>query len=175
MGLDTIFVRTSKEAYSMLDKYRDDRYIKINLEEVAYFRKFWSLLYRFNYGDANYGNWVEVPMEKIAQLRNEAKQTILKVENYLRGKGHIINHSLLERVKFDGDSSSWLELDECISLHDVQFTDDIERECDDVCNSVYEESDAYLFRKVVTLYQKFSDILENTDFDKEVILMESDW
>lgn len=173
MGLDTLFVRTSKEAYSMLDKYRDNKYIKINLEEVAYFRKFWSLLYRFDYGDENYGNWVEVPMEKIAELRNEAKQTILKVENYLRCEGHIINRSPLERVQLEGDYSKWL--DDCISLQDVKFTDDIESECDDICNSVYEETDAYLFRKVVTLYQKFSDILENTDFDKEVILMESDW
>ena len=173
MGLDTLLVRTSKEAYSMLDKYRDNKYIKINLEEVAYFRKFWSLLYRFDYGDENYGNWVEVPMEKIAQLRNEAKQTILKVEDYLKRNGHIIHRSPLERVQLEGDYSKWL--DDCISLQDVKFTDDIESECDDICNSVYEESDAFLFRKVVTLYQKFSDILENTDFDKEVILMESDW
>jgi len=173
MGLDTTFCRISKEAFPLMEKYECDKYIRIQPEEVAYFRKFWSLLNRFDYGDENYGKWIEVPMEKIAQLRNEAKQTILKVENYLREGGHTINRSPLERVKLEGDYSDWL--DKCISLQDVKFTDDIESECDDVCNSVYEEPDAFLFRKVVTLYQKFSDILENTDFDKEVILMESDW
>lgn len=173
MGLDTTFCRISKEAFPLMEKYECDKYIRIQPEEVAYFRKFWSLLNRFDYGDETYGKWVEVPMEKIAQLRNEAKQTILKVEDYLRDGGHVINRSPLERVPLEGDCSKWL--DKCISLQDVKFTDDIESECDNVCNSVYEEPDAFLFRKVVTLYQKFSDILENTDFDKEVIIMESDW
>lgn len=180
MGLDTYFVRTSRNAFEIYkqnlseDGYgQKDSYINIRMDEVAYFRKFWSLLHRMNYRDEDYGKYVEVPMGKIVELRNEAKKTIMMVEKYLKEKGWEIEHSPLERVSIEGDYTKWL--DECISLKNGVFTESLEDECDAICNEVYEESDAFLFRKVVTIYQKFSDILENTDFNKEIILHESDW
>lgn len=173
MGLDTYFFRSSREAEEVLKKYEDNKYIRVNREEVAYFRKFWGLLNRFNYGDVEYGTYVEISKEKIVELRDEAKKTIMLVEKYLTENGWEIAHSPLERVKLNGDYTKWL--DECIVLKNGIFTEALESECDSVCNEVYEESDSFLFRKVITLYQKFSDILDSTDFDKEIILMESDW
>lgn len=173
MGLDTYFFRSSREAEEVIKKYEDSKYIRVNREEVAYFRKFWSLLNRFNYGDAEYGTYVEIPKEKIVELRDEAKKTIMMVEKYLTENGWEIEHSPFERVKLEGDYTKWL--DECIVLKNGIFTEALEEECDSVCNEVYEENDSFIFRKVVTLYQKFSDILDSTDFDKEIILMESDW
>lgn len=173
MGLDTIFARISKEAFPLMEKYENDKYIHIEREEVAYFRKFWSLLNRFDYGDDEYGKWVEVPMDKLIELRNEAKKTILMVLKYLKEQGWEIEHSPLERVLLDGDYTKWL--DKCLTLKNGIFTEALEDNCDTICNEVYEESDAFLFRKVVTLYQKFSDALEQTNFDTEMIIMESDW
>jgi hypothetical protein len=173
MGLDTHFARISKEALTLMEKYKNDKYIHIEHEEVAYFRKFWSLLNRFDYGDDKYGEWVEVPLDKIISLREEAKKTILMVLKYLKEQGWEVDHSPLDRVGLEGDYTKWL--DECITLKNGVFTESLEDSCDAICNEVYEESDAFLFRKVVTLYQKFSDILEQTNFDTEVILMESDW
>lgn len=180
MGLDTYFVRTSKRAFEVFKKNtcvdgcdKDDPYIQVRFDEVAYFRKFWSLLRRMDYSDDKYGCYVEVPVDKIIELRTEAQKTILMVLKYLKEHGWEVDQSPLERVKLEGDYTSWL--DECITLKNGVFTEELEEECDAVCNQVYEESDAFLFRKVVTLYQKFSDILEQTDFDKEIILHESDW
>lgn len=180
MGLDTNFVRTSRNAYEIYkqnlseDGYNiKDKYVTIRMDDVAYFRKFWSLLRRLHYTDENYGKYVEVPKEKIKELRDEAKKTIMMVEKYLKEKGWEIEHSPLERVKLEGDYTKWL--DECISLKNGVFTESLEEECDEICNEVYEEPDAFLFRKTITLYQTFSDILDQTDFEKELILHESDW
>lgn len=173
MGLDTYFFRSSIEAEEVLKNYRDSKYIRVNREEVAYFRKFWSLLNRLDYGDEEYGTYVEIPKEKIEELRDEAKKTIMMVEKYLTEIGWEIEHSPLERVKLEGDYTKWL--DECIVLKNGIFSEALESECDNVCNEVYEENDFFLFRKVITLFQKFSDILDSTDFDKELILTESDW
>lgn len=180
MGLDTNFVRTSRNAYEIYKQNLDedgynvvDDYVNIKMDEVAYFRKFWGLLGRLDYSDENYGKYVEVPVDKIIELRNEAKKTIMMVEKYLKENGWEIEHSPLQRVKLEGDYTKWL--DECISLKNGVFTESLEDECDAICNEVYEEADSFLFRKVVTLYQKFSDILEQTNFEKEIILHESDW
>lgn len=180
MGLDTYFVRTSRNAFEVYKKNLDDNgysqkdpYINIRMDEVAYFRKFWSLFNRLNYSEEYYGKYVEVPKEKIVALRDEAKKTIMMVEKYLVENGWEIEHSPLERIKLEGDYTKWL--DECIVLKSGVFTESLEDKCDEICNEVYEESDAFLFRKVITLYQKFSDILDNTNFDTELILHESDW
>lgn len=180
MGLDTRFVRTSKRAFELYKQNIDedgystlDKYIIIKMDDVAYFRKFWSLLKRMNYSDKDYGRYVEVSVDKIIELRNEAKKTILMVEKYLKDEGWEIENSPLNRINLEGDYTKWL--DQCISLKNGVFTNSLEEKCDDICNEVYEESDAFLFRKVITLYQKFSDILEQTNFENEIILHESDW
>ena len=180
MGLDTYFVRTSRNAFNIYKQNLDDNgydqkdhYINIRMDEVAYFRKFWSLFNRLNYSEEDYGKYVEVPKEKIIALRDEAKKTILMVLKFLKDEGCEIEHSPLESVNLEGDYTKWL--DACISLKNGIFTDTLEDKCDEICNKIYEESDDFLFRKVITIYQKFSDILEQTDFEKEVILHESDW
>ncbi len=180
MGLDTAFVRTSRNAYEIYKQNLDDsgymvidKYVTIRMDDVAYFRKFWSLLDRLNYTDDDYGKYVEVTKEKIEELRNEAKNTILVVEDYLKDNEWEIEHSPLERIDLDGDYIKWL--DKCISLKNGVFTSSLEEKCDKICSEVYERSDDFLFRKVITLYQKFSDILEQTDFKKELILHESNW
>ena len=180
MGLDTSFVRTSRNAYEIYKKNLDDsgyavvdKYISIRMDDVAYFRKFWSLLDRLNYTDDNYGKYVEVPKEKIEELRDEAKDTILMVEMFVKENGWELEHSFLDRVNIDGD---YLKIiGECISLKNGVFTNSFEDKCDKICSEVYERSDTSLFKKVVTLYQKFSDILDQTDFEKELILHESNW
>ena len=180
MGLDTHFVRTSKNAFEIYkqnlgeDGYNVvDDYVTIRMDEVAYFRKFWSLLNRLDYSDEHYGKYVEVSKEKIEELRDEAKKTIMVVEKFLKESGWELERSLLERVKLEGDYTKWL--DRCVTLKNGIFDGSLEDACDTICNKVYEEPDTFLFRKVVTLYQKFSDVLEQTDFEKEVILHESDW
>jgi hypothetical protein len=174
MGLDTYFVRTSKNALKVHELFPNDKYIEVKYVEVAYFRKFWSLLHRFDYTDQNYGDYIEVPKEKIESLRDEAKKTILMVEKHLTDDGWEIETSALDISHYtdvrSNDYASYL-----IVLKNGIFTDELEEQADSICNSVYQESDSFLFSKVVYLYHKFTEVLESTDWDKEIIMMESDW
>lgn len=161
MGLDTYFYRVSKSDLSNKDKYN----------EVAYFRKFWSLLERLDYNSSLCGTYVEVPFEKLVDLRNEAKKTTMMVEKYLTDNGWKI-----EKSPLNYNSNSYNNnCDDILTLKNGILTEDLESECDHICNKVYQEADDFLFRKVVYLYEQLTYILETTDFDNEVILHESDW
>lgn len=159
MGLDTNFYRVSKS-----DIYNRDKY-----KEVAYFRKFWSLLKRLDYGNSLCGAYIEVSFKTLVNLRNEAKKTIMMVEKYLTDNGWKIEQSPLNY-----NSNNIDDYDD-ITLNNGIFTEDLESECDNICNKVYQENDSFLFRKVSYLYERLTYILETTDFDNEVILHESDW
>ena len=160
MGLDTYFYRVSKS-----DIYNRDKY-----NEVAYFRKFWSLLERLDYNSSLCGAYIEVPFKTLVDLRNEAKKTIMMVEKYLTDNGWKIEQSPLNYNSNNND-----DYDDIFTLKNGIFTEDLESECDNICNKVYQESDSFLFRKVSYLYMRLTYILETTDFDNEVILHESDW
>lgn len=163
MGLDTNFYRVSRSS----DLYNKDKY-----NEVAYFRKFWSLLERLDYNSDMCGTYVEVPFEKLVDLRNEAKKTIMMVEKYLTDNGWKIERSPLN---YNSNSYNHNDYDDVLTLKNGIFTEDLESECDNICSKVYQEADAFLFRKVSYLYEQLTYILETTDFDNEVILHESDW
>ena len=162
MGLDTNFYRVSKSDISNEDKYN----------EVAYFRKFWSLLERLDYNSDMCGTYVEVPFEKLVDFRNEAKKTIMMVEKHLTDNGWKIEQSPLN---YNSNSYNHNDYDDILTLKNGIFTEDLEYECDHICNKVYQEADDFLFRKVSYLYEQLTYILETTDFDNEVILHESDW
>lgn len=157
MGLDTNFYRVSKS-----DIYNKNKY-----NEVAYFRKFWSLLDRLDYNSSLCGTYIEIPFKTLVDLRNEAKKTIMMVEKYLTDNGWKIERSPLNYNLNNND--------DVIILKNGIFTDELESECDNICSKVYQEADAFLFRKVSYLYEQLTYILETTDFDNEVILHESDW
>lgn len=136
------------------------------LTEVAYFRKFWSLIGILNYKDPY--TYLFIPKEKIEDLKEMARKTLLMVEKDLKDHGWEIEESPLNK---DSNNNWYIDY----KLANGIFTEEMEERADSICEKVYEESDAFLFHKTVILYQSFSDILETTDWDKEQILMEADW
>ena len=181
MGLDTYFYRASKQ--DACDHF------SYSYDEVAYFRKFWGLLKRLDYSNEHCGMYIEVPRTKLVELATEARKTIMMVEKYLTDQGWQIKFSPLNKYSvydlykdiFNEDDdieplkNEFIWPEEVIILENGIFTDSIADECDHICEQVYKESDYAIFTKVVILYQKLTDILNDTDFNTQVILHESDW
>ena len=136
------------------------------LTEVAYFRKFWSLMNILNYNDPY--TYLSIPKEKIEELKEMARKTLLMVEKDIKEHGWEIEESPLNK---DSDGNWYTDY----KLANGIFTESMQEKADSICEEVYDESDAFLYHKTVTLYQSFSDILEKTDWDNEQILMSADW
>ena len=161
MGLDTYFYRTNKSNVG-----KDFDPFKTSCVEVAYFRKFWGLLNFFpGYQGCEY---IEVSRETIDSLCNLAKKLIKMLEKTLTDNGWIIEHSPLCKDS-NGDWYHNFELENGL------FTESLEEMTDNVCYEVFDCGDAFITYKVISLYQSFKDILDNTNWDTDSILMESDW
>lgn len=86
MGLDIYLYRSSRRALEREEKARaeGDKYTSAIKDEIAYFRKFWALLDRFP--EYQYGEDMEIPKEKLIELRNEAFNCIKAICEAFKGE-----------------------------------------------------------------------------------------
>lgn len=134
-----------------------------NSDEVAYFRKFWWVLDFFGYTDDDYGKDKPITKDKLEEAKNLAEKTIKMVIKHFTDKGFEIEQSPLD---YTGDY---------ITFKNGVLNDNMEKEADQICSRIFDDKDSYLFTKVCELYVQFSKILRDTDFTKEVIVMNADW
>lgn len=144
-----------------------------NGENVAYFRKFWWLLERFNYSDENYGKDMQISKEDLEDIVEYARKIILTVEKHFNDNGWVIEKSptLNKCNVYYYDFS----LDNYFSFKNGIVTEKLMDEADDICSEILDSNDSFLFRKVCYMYMQFSYILESTDWDKEALYMCADW
>lgn len=157
-----------------IEYYIDNNYNNIsNGEEVGYFRKFWWLNNYLNYTDDNYAEDKPITKEQLQELKNLAEKTIIMVEKHFSEQGLIVNHSPLNKnytpIRYSGIRP------ELIVFKNGLFTEAKEKEADNICKTVFNSDDNFLFSKVCDLYKYTKDMLENTDFEKEQIVYNADW
>ena len=148
--------------------FYDDRHC-----EVAYFRKFWWVLDFFGYTDSDYANDKAVTKEQLEEAKNLAEKTIKMVIKHFTDKGFEIEHSPLE---YNGDTQRWGGVKpKYLTFKNAVLTDELESEADSICESIFDCEDSYLFFKVCELYTQFSNILNETDWNNEQIVLNADW
>lgn len=142
-------------------------------EEVAYFRKFWWILDRFNYGDEHYATDIRVSKDDISNIVEFARKLILTVEKDFTDKGLVIDKSPLDHkgpiYYYD------ISINDYLSFSNSIITDEIEECADQICSEALDSSDSFLFHKVCYMYIQFKYILESTDWDNEAIYINADW
>lgn len=154
-----------------LNNYILDSYNDVN--EVAYFRKFWWTLDFFGYSDEDYGKDKPITKEKLEEAKSLAEKTIKMVIKHFTDKGFEVEHSPLG---YTGKTARWGGINpEYLTFKNGVLTDEMEEEADSICSSVFDCEDSYLFTKICELYVQFTEILRDTDFENEVIVMSADW
>lgn len=167
-NLNECLVRAINEFIERESRYYEDKY-----NEVAYFRKFWWVLHFFGYSDSEYANDKPIEKEQIEEARNLAEKSIKMVIKHFTDKGFVIEHSPLE---YTGKTARWGGVNPAyLTFKNGILTDDLEEEANKICYSVFDEDDSYIFCKVCELYVQFSEILRDTDFNNEVIVMNANW
>jgi len=142
-------------------------------DEMAYFRKFWWIVYHFNYSDEDYGKDVEITKSQIEELVELSKKLILMVEKHFTDKGFEIDVSPLE---YDGKSIRWGgRRSDYLTFKNGLVTDALISEADDICSEALDSNDDFLFYKVCEMYIQFAEILATTDFNEEKIYISADW
>lgn len=141
--------------------------------EVAYFRKFWWVLNFFGYSDSDYANDKPVNKEQIEEAKNLAEKTIKMVLKHFIDKGYEIEHSPLE---YTGQTSRCGgKQPEYLTFKNAVITDELESEADSICASIFDCEDSFLFCKVCEMYTQFTQILNETDWNNEHIVLNADW
>ena len=135
-------------------------------EEVAYFRKFYFLRSYFDYTQDMYGEDLVITRNQIEDLFYRAEAAIKDTIAYFNVRGYYIQKSVLDDNFDFGDD--YLQ----IKGHEMSSAD--YEEADSLCTKFFDEEEN-LFRNVCILYQKTSEILRDTDFDRDEIVMTADW
>lgn len=135
-------------------------------EEVAYFRKFYFLRSYFDYTQDMYGEDLVITRNQIEDLFYRAEAAIKSTVSYFNKRGYYVQRSVLDD-KFDL-SGGYLQ----IRGHEMDSAD--YEEADSLCAKFFDEEEN-LFINVCTLYQRTSEILQDTDFDMDEIVMTADW
>ena len=143
-----------------------------NPEEVAYFRKFWWVIDFFGYSDEDYGKDKPVTKEQLEKAKDFAEKAIKMVIKHFTDKGFEIEHSPFDYV---GKTARWGGDAYYLTFKNGVLSDEIEEEADAICSDVFDCEASFIFTKVCELYVQFSEILRDTDFTKEVIVMNADW
>lgn len=142
-------------------------------EEVAYFRKFWWILNRFNYSDEHYATDMVVSKDNISDIVEFARKLILTVEKVFTDKGLVIDKSPLD---YKGPIYYYdLSMNDYLSFSNSIITDEIKECADNICSDALDSSDSFLFHKVCYMYIQFKYILESTDWGNEAIYINADW
>jgi len=142
-------------------------------EEVAYFRKFWWIINRFNYNDEHYATDMRLTKSDIEDIVEFSRKVILTVEKSFKDDNLVIDKSPLD---YKGPVYYYnLSLDNCLSFSNSIITDEIEDSANHICESILDSSDANLFFKVCYMYIQFKYILDSTDWDNEAIYLNADW
>ena len=167
-SLDECLVKAINQFIERYSTYYDNDPCK-----VAYFRKFWWVLDFFDYSDSDYANDKPVTKEQIEEARILAEKSIKMVLKHFTDKGYEIEHSPLE---YTCQTSRWGGVKpEYLSFKNAVLTDELEAEADSLCESIFDCEDSYLFFKVCELYAQFTQILNETDWDNEQIVLNADW
>ena len=148
--------------------FYDDRHC-----EVAYFRKFWWVLHFFGYADEDYANDKPVSKEKLEEAKNIAEKTIKMVVKHFTDKGFEIEHTPLE---YTGQTSrcGGRKID-YLTFKNGILSGELEEEADSICSDIFDCEDPFLFCKVCEMYTQFTQILNETDWDNEQIVLNADW
>ena len=141
--------------------------------EVAYFRNFWWILGFFDYSDSDYAEDKLVTIEQLEEAKSISEQIIKDVIKHFIGKGFEIESSPLDynghTSRIGGNKSYFL------TFKNGLFTEELEDEANDICSGLLGCNDSNLFYKVCEMYVQFKNILNNTDWDNECIVLNSDW
>ena len=141
--------------------------------EVAYFRKFWWVLHFFGYADSDYANDKSVTKEQLEEAKNLAEKTIKMVIKHFTDKGFEIEHSPLEYI---GKTFRWGgKKPEYLTFKNGILSGELEDEVNEICSDIFDSEDDYLFFKVCEMYCQFSNILNETDWDYEQIVLNATW
>lgn len=141
--------------------------------EVAYFRKFWWILDFFGYSDEDYANDKPVSKEKLEEAKNIAEKTIKMVIKHFTDKGFEIEHTPLE---YTGQTSRWGgKQPEYLTFKNGILSGELEEEANSICSDIFDCEDPFLFCKVCEMYTQFTQILNETDWDNEQIVLNADW
>ena len=166
--LNECLVKAINQFVERESDFYDDRHC-----EVAYFRKFWWILNFFEYTDSDYANDKPVSKEQIEEARNLAEKTIKMVMKHFTDKGFEIEHSPLE---YTGQTSRWGgKQPEYLTFKNGILSGELEQEADSICSDIFDCEDSFLFCKVCELYTQFTNILNETDWDYEQIVLNADW
>lgn len=136
-------------------------------EEVGYFRKFYWLIDHFNYTDDFYGQNMPLSKSQMEEVVELCRKTILMVEKKFSDAGYKVSQS----ATYIGRQGRLTDFSNAV------WNEEFYNIADEICQSVFEEGriSFNLFEKVCTLYYTFSKILNEIDFDNEVICMSADW
>lgn len=144
-----------------------------NYNEVAYFRKFWWAIDFFNYTDADYGKDKPITKEKLQEAINLAEKTIKMVIKHFTDKGFKIENSPLD---YKGKTARWGSTQpQYLTFKNGILTEELEEEADNICSEIFDSKDAFLFTKICELYTQFTEIINTTDFNNEIIVINADW
>jgi hypothetical protein len=166
--LNECLVKAINQFVERESDFYDDRHC-----EVAYFRKFWWILNFFEYTDSDYANDKPVSKEQIEEARNLAEKTIKMVMKHFTDKGFEIEHSPLE---YTGQTSRWGgKQPEYLTFKNGILSGELEQEADSICSNTFDCEDSFLFCKVCEMYTQFTQILKETDWDNEQIVLNADW
>ena len=167
-SLDECLVKAINQFVERYSTYYDN-----DPSEVAYFRKFWWVLHFFDYADEDYANDKPVSKEKLEEAKNIAEKTIKMVIKHFTDKGFEIEHSPLE---YTGQTSRWGgKQPEYLTFKNGILTGELEEEADSICSDIFDCEDPFLFCKVCEMYTQFTQILNETDWDNEQIVLNADW
>jgi hypothetical protein len=166
--LNECLVKAINQFVERESDFYDDRHC-----EVAYFRKFWWVLHFFGYADSDYANDKAVTKEQLEEAKNLAEKTIKMVIKHFTDKGFKIEHSPLEYI---GKTSRWGgKQPEYLTFKNGILSGELEDEANEICSDIFDSEDAYLFCKVCEMYCQFSNILNETDWSNEQIVLNADW
>ena len=142
-------------------------------EEVAYFRKFWWIVNRFNYGNEHYATDMRVSKDDLSSIVEYSRKLILTVEKAFTDKGLVIDKSTLN---YKGPIYYYdVSMNDYLSFSNSLITDELVDLAEDICSKALESLDSFLFHKVCYMYIQFKYILESTDWDNEAIYLNADW
>lgn len=151
--------------------------------EIAYFRKFWWLINKFNYDDSWYDKDMTITLQNFQELYSLSESAIKAViEHFTKKKYKVIISPLSENADRTTlrngrrDYSNLLVFKYRNYEIDLYKQEKLISEANDVCKQFFQDSkDLYLFCKVCELYWQADYIIKNTDWESEYIVMNADW
>lgn len=183
-----------EEALEEYLDYEGDSYS--NGDEVGRVFGMWSLVCMFKDVTESCQKRT-LTQSEIKNLHKLIEKTMYDVERHFQDKGYSIVHSPFE----DGEESLIIAKDgvrkevivRLAAFEEKDEDHSLEYEANDVCGNTFyyfserfeledgksiggnKTYDRWIYRKLIKLYGIFQDIIQNTDFKKQKIVMEASW